>query len=48
MKILKELRKTIYRNSEYCKKEPETIKRNKEKFKNSFAETKAQLKPMKI
>ena len=49
MKILKELRKTIYRNSEYCKKEPETIKRNKKKnSKNSFAETKAQLKPMKI
>lgn len=48
MKILKELRKAIYRNAEYCKKEPEAIKRNKEKFENSFAETKAQLKTMKI
>ena len=29
MKILKELRKAIYRNAEYCRKELETIKLNK-------------------
>lgn len=48
MKILKELRKDIYRNAEYCKKEPETIKKNKEKIENSFAEKKVQLKPVKF
>ena len=48
MKILKELRKDIYRNAEYCKKEPETVKKNKEKIENSFAKKKAQLKPVKL
>ena len=47
MKILKELRKAINRNAEYCKTELETIKRNQEKLENSFAETKAKLKAMK-
>ena len=47
MKILKELRKAIDRNAEYCKKKLETIKRNQEKLENSFAETKAKLKAMK-
>ena len=40
MKILKELRKAIDRNAEYCKKELETINRNQEKLENSFAEIK--------
>lgn len=40
MKILKELRKALYRNAEYCKKEPETIKKNKEKIENSFCREK--------
>ena len=44
MKILKELRKAINRNAEYCKKELETIKRNQEKLENSFAEMRAELK----
>ena len=47
MKILKELRKTIDGNVEYCKKEQEAIKKNHEKLENSFAETKAELKAMK-
>lgn len=48
MKILKELRKDIYRNAEYCKKEPETIKKNKEKIENSFAEKKSSTKASEI
>ena len=44
MKMLKELRKTIDRNADYCKKELETIKRSQSKLENSFAETKAELK----
>ena len=47
MKILKEIRKAIDRNAEYCTKELETIKRNQEILDNSFAETKAKLKAMK-
>ena len=31
MKMLKELRKVIDRNSDYCKKELETVRRNQEK-----------------
>ena len=46
MKILKELRKAVERNAEYCKKEPETIKRNQEKLENSFVKTKTELKAM--
>ena len=46
MKILKELRKAIDRNAEYCKKELETIKRNQEKLENSFSEMKAELMAM--
>ena len=34
MKILKEVRKAMDRNAEYCKKELETIKRNQEKIEN--------------
>ena len=44
MKILKELRKTIDRNADCCKKGLETIKRNQEKLENSFAKTKTELK----
>ena len=44
MKILKELRKAINRNAEYCKKKLETTKLSQEKLENSFAETKAELK----
>ena len=44
MKILKELRKAISRNADYCKKELETIRRSQEKLENSFAEMKAELK----
>ena len=39
MKILKKLRRVINWNSDYGKKELETIKRNQEKIENSFAET---------
>ena len=46
MEILKELRKVINRNVNYCKKELESIRRNQEKFKNSFAEMKTELKAM--
>ena len=46
MKILKELRKAIKRNAEYCKKQLEIIKRSQEKLENSFAEMKAELKAM--
>ena len=46
MKILKEFKKAINRNAEYCKKELETIRRSQEKLENSFAETKAELKVM--
>ena len=42
---MKELRKAIDINADYCKKELETIKRNQVKLENSFAETKAELKP---
>ena len=46
MKILKELRKAIDRNVDYCKKELETIRRSQEKLENSFTEMKAELKAM--
>ena len=46
MKILKEIRKTIDRNADYCKKELETIKRNQKNLENSFAWAKAELKAM--
>ena len=42
---MKELRKAIDINADYCKKELETIKRNQVKLENSFAETKAEPKP---
>ena len=45
MKILKELRKAIDRNADYCEKELETI-RSQETLENSFTETKAELKSM--
>ena len=46
MKILKEFRKTINRNADYCKKGLETLWKNQEKLENSFAKTKAELKAM--
>ena len=46
MKILKELRKAINRNAKYFKKELKNTERNREKLANSFAEMKAELKPM--
>ena len=46
MKILKELRKSVNRNADYCKKELETIRRSQEKLENSFVKTKAELKAM--
>ena len=49
MKILKELRKAINRNADYCKKgtrKLETIRRSQEKLENSFAKTKADIKAM--
>ena len=46
IKILKELRKAIDRNAEYCKKGLETIERNPEKLENIFADMKAELKAM--
>ena len=47
MKVLKELRKAIERNEDYCKKELET-RRIQEKLENSFEEMKAELKAMNI
>ena len=44
MKILKKLRRVINWNSDYGKKELETIKRSQEKLENSFAEMKPELK----
>ena len=44
MKILKEIRKDLYRNADYCKRELETIKRSQEKLENSLVEMKAELK----
>ena len=43
MKVLKELRKAIDRNADYCKKELETIKRKWIKLEDSFAQKKAEL-----
>ena len=41
MKILKEFKKkAVNRNSDYCKKELETMRRNQEKLEHSFAEIK--------
>ena len=48
MKILKELRTDINSNVDYFKKELETITRSQEKLQNSFEETKAELKALKI
>lgn len=42
--MLKELRKVIDRNTDYCKMGLGTIKRNQQKLEHSFAETKAELK----
>ena len=44
--MLKELRKVINRNKDYCKKELETTSRSQEKLENSFVEMKAKLKSM--
>ena len=46
MKILKKLRKTIDRNTDYYKQELEIIRKIREKLENSFPETKAELKAM--
>ena len=46
MKILKELRTDIKSNADYFKKELETITRCQEKFENSFAGKKAELKAL--
>ena len=46
MKILKGLRMATNRNTNYCKKELEIIRRSQEKLENSFPETKAELKAM--
>ena len=46
MKMLKELRKVINRSADDCKKEIESIRRIPEKLKNSFEETKTELKTM--
>lgn len=46
MRILKELRKPIDINADYCKKKLEIVKRGQEKLENSFPETKTELKEM--
>ena len=46
--MLKESRKTIDRNADYCNKELETIKRSQSKFNNSTAEMKIKLKTINI
>ena len=46
MRILKELRKPIDINADYCKKKLEIVKRGQEKLENSFPETKTELKQM--
>ena len=45
-KTLEELRKSIDRNSGYCKKELETIMRKQENLENPFAKMKSELKGM--
>ena len=47
VKILKELRADMNRNTDYFRKELENIRRNQEKLQNSFAETQAGLKVLK-
>ena len=42
--MLKELRKVMERRADDCKKELETVRRSQEKWENSFAERKAELK----
>ena len=44
MKLLKGLRTATNRNTNYCKKELEIIRRIQEKLENSFSEMKAELK----
>ena len=39
MKTLRELRKAIKRNADYCKKKLETLRRSQEKLQNSLAKT---------
>ena len=43
---MKELRKPIDINADYCKKKLEIVKRGQEKLENSFPETKTELKQM--
>ena len=47
VKILKELRADMNRNTDYFRKELGNIRRNQEKLQNSFAETQAGLKVLK-
>ena len=47
MKILKELRMDINSNTDYFKKQLETMRRRQKKLENSFAETKVDLKAVK-
>ena len=44
LKMLKELRKVINTSADDCKKAIESIRRSPEKLKNSFEETKTELK----
>ena len=46
IKMLKELRKIIDRNAEYCNKGVESIKRNQSKLDNSIAEITTDLEAM--
>ena len=43
---MKESRKVIDRNADYCKKELEIIWKSQEELENLFAEMKAELKAM--
>ena len=47
MKILKEWRLDMNSNADYLRKELETMKRSQEKWENSFAEMKTELKVLK-
>ena len=38
------IKKGYNRNADYCKMEPETVRRTPQKLENSFADTKAELR----
>ena len=47
MKILKGLRMATNRNTNYCKKELEIIRRSQEKLENAFTETETEVRAIR-